>query len=179
MRKLFFQIMVSLDGYFEAPDRSYAWHVIDDDFSRYSDEMLKSIDTIVLGRVTYQSFVEYWPTANEGEAHLMNELPKVVFSKTLDAVRWNNARLVKTDVADEIRKLKSQPGRDIALLASNSLATSLMRSGLIDEYRILLAPVVLGTGTPLFAGLDQRANLRLLSAKTFASGVVSLTYAPK
>lgn len=176
MRKLFFQMMVSLDGYFEKPNRAYDWHVIDDDFVRYVDEMLKSIDTIVLGRKTYESFAAFWPSATSPDAPSMNGLPKVVFSRTLKDLTWSNSRLAKASIEDEIRELKSKPGKDIALLASNTLATSLMRLDLIDEYRILLAPVVLGAGTPLFDGLVTTSRMKLLSAKTFASGVVTLTY---
>jgi dihydrofolate reductase len=178
MRKIFFQMMVSLDGYFEPPNRKYDWHVIDDDFNRYASEMLASSDGIILGRVTYESFVQYWPNAKDGEASAMNTLPKYVFSRTLEKVEWRNSTLVKGDLVDEVTRLKKQPGRDLALLASNNLTLSMMEHGLIDEYRIMIAPVVLSAGTPLFHGVKERKRLKLVKTATFASGVLSNTYVP-
>jgi dihydrofolate reductase len=107
----------------------------------------------------------------------MNELPKIVFSRTLDKVEWNNSRLVKGDAAEEVVKLKERPGKDLALF-SNNLAVSLAQQGLIDEYRFFVNPVVLGAGTPVLQGIKDRARLRLLKTETLSSGVVVLSYEP-
>lgn len=178
MRNLFWQMMVSLDGYMEGPNHELDWHVVDEDFSNYALDMLSSIDAILLGRRTYELFAEFWPTANEPEARLMNELPKIVFSRTLDKVEWSNSRLVKNHVADEVTRLKELTGKGLALLGSADLAATLMRAGLIDEYRLHINPVVLGAGTPLFRPGSPTTHLRLAYTKTLKSGVVVLNYQP-
>ena len=178
MRSLFWQMLVSLDGFMEGPNRELDWHVADDDFNRYVADMLGSIDAILLGRVTYQLFADYWPSATDAEAGVMNKLPKVVFSKTLDKVEWNNSRLVKASLAEEVARLKQQPGKDLALFGSADLASSFMRLGLIDEYRILVNPVVLGAGNPMFKDVKGRPALKLLKTETLRSGVVILSYRP-
>jgi dihydrofolate reductase len=172
MRKLFFQMMVSLDGYVEGPHHELDWHVVDEDFSGYVTEMLDSIDAILLGRVTYELFAAHWPTATAAEARAMNELPKIVFSRSLTAVSWRNSRLVTGDAAAEIANLKRQPGKDLAIFGSNTLAATLAPLGLIDEYRILITPVVLGAGTPLLQGITHPLTLRLFKREPLESGVV-------
>jgi dihydrofolate reductase len=172
MRKLFFQMMVTLDGYIEGPNHELDWHVVDEDFFAYVTEMLGSIDAILLGRVTYEMFAAFWPTATSGEARAMNELPKIVFSRTLQSVAWRNSRLVTGDAAEEIARLKRQPGKDLAIFGSNALAASLAPLGLIDEYRIFITPVVLGAGTPLLKGLARPLKLSLLRREPLESGVV-------
>lgn len=178
MRKVFWQMMVSLDGFMEGPNRELDWHVADEDFNRYVADMLSSIDAILLGRVTYQLFADYWPSSNDPEAHAMNELPKIVFSRTLEKVEWKNSRLAKVDVAEEVARLKRQPGKDIALFGSADLASTFMRLGLIDEYRILVNPIVLGDGRPMFKNIKDRTALKLLNTQTLGSGVVILNYQP-
>ena len=177
MRRLFWQMMVSLDGFMEGPERELDWHVTDDEFGQYVLDMLETIDTIVFGRVTYQMMASYWPSATDPEAQMMNELPKIVFSRTLEKVEWQNSRLAKGDVAEEIMTLKRQPGKDIALFGSADLASTLTRLGLIDEIRVFVNPLVLGNGHPMFKRAD-RMTLTLLDARTFASGNVLLTYRP-
>jgi len=177
MRKLFWQMMVSLDGFMEGPNRELDWHVTDEEFGQYVADMAKTIDTILFGRVTYQMMAEYWPTSTEPEAPMMNDLPKVVFSRTLDKVEWKNARLVKGNIEEEIARLKEQPGKDIALIGSADLASTLMRLRLIDEWRVFINPVVLGQGSPMFKNVD-RTSLKLLKAQTFRSGNVLLYYQP-
>lgn len=141
MRKVFWQMMVTLDGFMEGPNRELDWHVTDEDFGRYVTDMLTSIDAILLGRVTYQLFADYWPSSTDPEARGMNELPKIVFSRTLEKVEWKNSRLVKGNIAEEIARLKQQPGKDLALFGSADLASTFMRLGLIDEYRVFVNPV--------------------------------------
>jgi dihydrofolate reductase len=181
MRKLFWQMNVTLDGFMEGPNREldYTAGFADPDFDRYATEMLQSIDAILLGRRTYQLFADYWPSAAGPDADRMNQLPKVVFSRTLEKVEWNNSRLVKGKVAEEVARLKQEPGNDLALFGSADLASTLIRLGLIDEYRILLTPVVLGSGTPMFKDIRDRIGLKLTKAATWSSGIVALYYQPQ
>jgi dihydrofolate reductase len=125
----------------------------------------------------------YWPTpAAQADdpmvAEKMNTMPKIVFSRTLDKVEWNNTRLVKGDAVKEISELKQQPGRDLLIFGSADLASNLTNLGLIDEYRIMVNPVVLGKGNPLFKDIKEKLNLRLLRTKTFSNGNVLLYYEP-
>lgn len=177
MRKLFWQMMVSLDGFMEGPNRELDWHVVDDEFQRYGVEMLRSIDAMLLGRTTYQLFADYWPSATEPGAEEMNAIEKVVFSTTLKDVEWTHSRLVSNNAADEITRLKQQDGKDLAIFGSSTLVSSLP-VGLIDEYRIFVCPIVLGAGAPMLPHRGPRLALNLMSIKQFGSGVVFLTYQP-
>jgi dihydrofolate reductase len=178
MRKLFWQMNVTLDGFMEGPNREldHTAQVEDEDFDRYASEMLRSIDGMLLGRVTYELFSGYWPSASGPDADRMNQLPKTVFSRTLQKVGWKNSRLIKDEVAGEVARLKAQPGNDLALFGSAGLASTLIRLDLIDEYRILVCPYVLGKGTPMFKDIQSTMALRLLSATTWRSGIVALRY---
>ncbi len=183
MRKIILSNLVSLDGYFEGPNREIDWHNVDEEFNEYAIDFLNSVDTLLFGRVTYQLMASYWPTptaiANDPiVAEKMNSLPKIVFSRTLEKVEWKNTRLVKEAIAEEISKLKQQPGKDSAIFGSSDLALTFIQHGLIDEYRIIVNPVVLGNGKPLFKGIKDRLNLKLLKTKVFRSGNVCLYYEP-
>jgi dihydrofolate reductase len=180
MRKLFWQMNVTVDGFMEGANREleYTAQVADEDFERYATDMLKSIDGILLGRVTYQLFAGYWPSATGQDADRMNELPKTVFSRKLQEVKWKNSRVVKENVAEEVVRLKQQPGKDLALFGSADLASTFIRFGLIDEYRILVTPFVLGSGMPMFKDIKDRIALKLLKATTWSSGIVALYYQP-
>ena len=172
MRKLFWQMSVTLDGFMEGPNRELndTAEVVDEDFDRYATEMLNSIDAILLGRVTYQLFADYWPSATGPDAHKLNELPKIVLSRTLEKVKEN--------VAQEVEGLKQQPGKDLALFGSADLASTFIRLGLIDVYRIFVTPVVLGRGSPMLKAIQDRIDLKLLKATTWGSGVLALYYQP-
>ncbi|HKA89096.1 MAG TPA: dihydrofolate reductase family protein [Haliangiales bacterium] len=179
MRKLFWQQMASLDGFMEGPNRELDWFVTDDEFGRYVADMGTTIDTIVFGRVTWQMMASYWPKSTEPEAPMMNELPKVVFSKTLKKLdEWQGSRLAKGTVDDEINALKRQPGKDIAMFGSSDLASTLLRHRLLDEIRIFVNPVVLGRGHPLFKDVKEKLSLELVSARPFRSGNVLVIYRP-
>jgi dihydrofolate reductase len=171
-------MMASLDGLMEGPNRELDWHVTDEEFGDYVAGMWRSIDTLLFGRVTYEMMAAYWPDSKEPEAPMMNDLPKVVFSRTLNKVTWKNSRLAKGNVAEEVASLKRQPGKDLALIGSSDLASTFMRLGLIDEFRIFVNPVVLGRGNPMFKNVGDRISLRLLKAQTFRSGNVLLYYQP-
>jgi dihydrofolate reductase len=184
MRKVVFQMMVTLDGFFEGPNREIDWHNVDEEFNEYANDLLSNVDVLLFGRVTYQLMANYWPsvaaTTNDPIiADKMNSLSKIAFSKTLEKVEWKNTRLVKEHIAEEISKLKQQPGKDLAIFGSSNLALTFIQMDLIDEYRIIVNPVVLGHGKPLFQGIPDTLNLRLLRTKTFSSGNVLLCYEPK
>jgi len=184
MRKVFLFNMTTLDGFFEGPNQDISWHNVDEEFNEFAIEQLNEIGTLLFGRVTYQGMASYWPTEHAinddpAVAGLMNSLPKIVFSKTLDKAEWNNSRLIKENAIDEVLKLKQQPGKDIAIFGSSDLAVTLAQNGVIDEYRIIVNPVFLGNGTSLLKGIREKLNLKLLNARIFKSGNVLLYYAPE
>jgi dihydrofolate reductase len=183
MRKVIVAMQVTLDGYFEGPNREIDWHNVDTEFNEYAIDMLNSVDTLLFGRVTYELMASYWPTPDAIKndpivAEKMNTLPKIVFSKTLNKVEWNNTRLVKDVISKEIEKMKQGPGKDMAILGSGSIMSEFAQRGLIDEYRIMVNPSVLGDGKPLFKGIKDRLNLKLTKTKTFGNGNVLLYYQP-
>ncbi len=184
MRKVIFQNMISLDGFFEGSNKwEIDWHVVGDEFNEFAIDALKSYDVLVFGRVTYQGMASYWTSLEAKKddpivAGLMNGIQKIVFSRTLDKADWDNTRLVKSDAAQEIARLKQQPGKDIAIFGSADLAAELIKNDLIDEYRIFINPVVLGQGQPLFQGLKNRLHLKLVNSKVFNTGLVLLIYQP-
>lgn len=182
MRRIVAVEFMSLDGFFEGPKADdFGW------FAGVNAEVAGdprvSIDTILLGRRTYEHMIAYWPTATGHDpiTETMNTLPKIVFSRTLSKVewgKWNNAKLVKEIVAEEINRMKQQPGKDMIILGSGEIVSTLHKLGLIDEYRIFLQPVLLGGGKPLFRNLKDRQKLELVETKTFKGGTVGLTYRP-
>jgi dihydrofolate reductase len=183
MRRLILQMMVSVDGYFEGPGREIDWHNVDAEFNDLAISFLDTVDTLLFGRVTYELMAGYWPSEHAVKddpivAGKMNALRKVVVSRTLNRVAWNNSTLVKGDLIDEVRKLKQQPGKDIAVFGSSDVAVALVPHGLIDEYRIMVNPVILGSGKSLLRSLDRRQKLKLLESKVFRSGNVLLCYRP-
>jgi dihydrofolate reductase len=183
MRQLISFNLITLDGFFEGPNHDISWHNVDKEFDDFSIEQLDTAGVLLFGRVTYELMASFWPSevahANDPlVADKMNSLPKVVFSRTLEKADWNNTRLVKTDVAREIAKLKQQSGKDLFLFGSADLATTLIKLGLIDEYRVLLNPLVLGKGSPLFKGIDQPFTLKLIKTRTFQNGNILLYYLP-
>jgi dihydrofolate reductase len=184
MRNVFLFMMVSLDGFFEGPNQNIDWHNVDEGFNDFAIKQLDEIGTLLFGRVTYQLMASYWPTPaaladDPIVAEKMNTIPKVVFSTTLDTVDWANTRLVRGDASAEVMKLKQQPGKDLAIFGSADLTTALLQAGLVDELRIMVNPVALGNGKPLFAGLRDRVNLKLVNSRVFDSGNVLLSYQPE
>jgi dihydrofolate reductase len=183
MRKVIYGMMVSLDGYIETPGWEIDWILIDEELHKYVNDQESAVDTYLYGRRMYELMARFWPTADEDPsapdyvveyARIWRRMPKVVFSKTLERVEWN-ARLVREDVAGEISRLKQQPGKDLEVSGAD-LASTVMRLGLIDEYRLYVQPVILGGGKRMLPALDQRIDLRLLETRTFSSGVVLLRY---
>lgn len=183
MRKLFAFNLVSVDGFFEGPNRDLYWHNVDDEFNTFAIEQTSAVDVILFGRVTYQMMASFWPTseaiaADPVVAGLMNSLPKVVFSTTLAKAEWNNTRLVRDHLKEEVLKMKLQPGKDLALFGSANLLASLMQLDLVDEHRILVNPVILGNGNSLFRQAKDRQNLKLIRSRVFGNGNVLLCYQP-
>jgi dihydrofolate reductase len=179
MRKVIMWDMVSVDGFFEAPGHDISWFVFEDEISDYITETQKNADLLLFGRVTYEMMASYWPTAEGQIADFMNKIDKVVFSRGLKSADWNNTRLVADDVPGEVARLKRQAGGDIFVFGSADLASTLVTNGLVDEYRLGINPVLLGTGTPLFKGGFERTGLTLTRATPLKSGVVILHYQPK
>ena len=181
---------ISLDGFFEGLNHDITWHNVDEEFNKFAIDQLRETDTILFGRRTYQLFEDFWPKAADDPtmskydleiAHLINNMNKIVFSKTLQRVEekknWKDVRLISEVNPEEINRWKQQPGKDLTV-GGNKLAVSLAQSGLIDEFQIMVNPVVLGKGTPLFQGIKERLNLRLLTTRMFKSGNVLLCYEP-
>ena len=147
MRNVILSVQVSLDGFIARPNGALDWHLVDREVNEYAKDLLNSLDILVFGRVTYQLMADYWPTATTNDpveariAERLNTLPKVVFSRTLKKVEWNNSRLARAGIDEEILKMKQQPGRDIGI-GGTSIVSALAPLGLIEEYRILVVPVV-------------------------------------
>ena len=189
MRKIITTTWVTLDGYIAGLNGEMDWigEIYDDAMGKYESDLVSQADTLLLGRVTYESFAGSWPhvpdnpSASEGEkeyARKLNAMRKIVFSRTLEKAEWNNSRLMKEVNAEEIANMKQEQGRDMVIYGSASIVQTLTNLGLIDEYQLLVHPVVLGSGKLLFKDIKDRVNLKLLQAKTFPSGVVALYYRP-
>jgi dihydrofolate reductase len=184
MSELIVSMMTSVDGYIEGPRRELDWTVESSDFNAYCDEMLDGLGTMVFGRVSYEMMVKYWPAAEENPrdewerrfARKMNDLPKIVVSRTLERAEWKNTRIVRTNLADEMRSLK-QAEKPSFVFGGAGIIRSLRELGLIDEWRVIVHPVVLGSGTPLFTGVDAPLKLKPLRTQTLDSGVALLFYA--
>ena len=182
MRKLFSFNMVTLDGFFEGPNGEIDWHNADnEEFNDFAIEQTSSVDTLLFGRKTYQMMASYWPTeiaiqSDPIVADLMNRLSKVVFSRTLESVDWNNTRLIRENASQEIKNMKMQPGKDLAIFGSATLISTIMDE--IDEHRVMINPILLGGGNPLFRSTGEKAKLKLVNVRTFNSGNVLLSYQP-
>lgn len=179
MRKVIASPFTSLDGFMSEPNGDIGWNgaYFDEEMAAFVREVLENTGTLLFGRVTYEWFAQFWPNegvkSDPGHAGKMNALPKIVFSKTLEKADWNNTRIVRDNVVEEIAGLKQQEGKNMVIDGSPSLIHSFTNLGLIDEFLIRLHPVVLGSGVPLF---KEKVNLKLLEARPLRSGVVILRY---
>jgi dihydrofolate reductase len=181
MARLIMWNLMSLDGYFEGPDHDLSFHegVWGPDLEALSMEQLRAASALIFGRVTYQMMAGYWPTAagESGDiADIMNALPKIAVSRTLKQSDWGNTRFIGDDVAGEIAKLKRESAKDLYVFGSANLCATLIAANLFDEYRIGVAPFLLGRGTPLFKP-GERRELKLLEARPYSNGAVLLRYA--
>ncbi|SCK55418.1 Dihydrofolate reductase [Streptomyces sp. WMMB 714] len=185
MRKIVVAMSVSLDGFMAGPDGELDWHLVDEELHRHFNDELRGMSAFLDGRVSYELMAEFWPTADAGPgvagpvkefAGIWREMPKFVFSRTLDpgGLRWNTSLRRSVDPG-EIQELKARPGGDMAL-GGASLAAAFREQDLIDEYRLYVHPVLLGRGRPLFHATDASAGLRLAGTRTFGNGVVLLRH---
>lgn len=180
MRRVFVWEYLTLDGVMESPEK-WQFPYYSDDLAEFIKAQVFAAGALLLGRVTYEAFVAYWPsrTNNEwGIADKFNSMPKFVVSSTLEEAKWNNTTLIRGDAVEEIARLKQQAGGDIGISGSGELVRALMQHNLIDEYWLIVHPVVLGRGKRLFEDGSDTATLRLVEARTFSSGVVALRYQP-
>ncbi len=189
MRKIIVTMWMTLDGFIAGPNGEMDWvgAFYDEAMGNYEYDLVSAADTLLLGRVTYQSFASAWPhvpenpNAPKGEveyAHRLNAMRKIVFSRTLSHAEWNNSTLLKEIVPEDISKMKQEPGRDMVIYGSASIVRALTNLGLIDEYQLLVHPIILGSGKPLFKDIEHRVNLKLVNTRTHPSGVVILHYQP-
>jgi class 3 adenylate cyclase/dihydrofolate reductase len=180
---------VTLDGVVEAPgfdehrDGRNAWalHVQNEEDGQYNKAQVASADALLLGRKTWQIWAAFWPTATGDDwlRERINNMPKYVVSRTLSRADWNNSTIISGDVAAEVAKLKAQPGGELVVYGSPELVDELLKHDLVDEYRLLVYPVILGSGKHLFRDRIDVHHLRLVDSRTFTSGVVLLTYVPE
>ncbi|CAG9620159.1 dihydrofolate reductase family protein [Sutcliffiella rhizosphaerae] len=182
MRKVILSMVMSLDGFVSGKDGDCSWHVMDEEMHRYMAEFLYSVDTILYGRKAYEMMLQFWPQAEHDEslskpirdfARRMNEKDKIVFSQTLQSAQWN-ARVVSSNIKNEIFELKSMAGKDMVLFAGATVAQAFMKDGLIDEYRVIVNPLLLGEGQKLF--YQHKQNLQLVEYRVFSCGNVLLVY---
>ncbi len=185
MRRLIVFNQVTLDGYFAGPGGDISWAKArqDPEFHEFVQQNARGGGVLVFGRITYELMASYWPTPLAAQndpavAERMNNLPKIVFSRTLAEAAWSNTTLVQGDLAAEIRRLKREPGDDMAILGSGSLVAQLADAGLIDEYQLVVYPIVLGHGRTMFDGVKKPLPMKLSRSRTFANGNVFLSYVP-
>ena len=183
MGRLIYGLSVSLDGFVETPARSLDWVLVDEELHSFFNDQTRELSTSLYGRRMYELMTAYWPTAQSDPtatpatlefAQIWKDLPKIVFSRTLEAVD-GNSRLVRGDVVEEVSRLKAQPDFDMDV-SGPTIAAPLIRAGLVDEFRLYVQPVILGAGTSLLPELEDHIGLRLLETRTFGSGVVYLRY---
>jgi dihydrofolate reductase len=185
VRKLIADSIISLDGFFTSSANEIdSWFDFDEDEWQWSIDINREVGAILLGRVTYLEFSQFWPKAipktKPGQviARQLNELPKIVFSRSLREGTWGPVEMVREDPGAAVARLKREPGKDLVVVGSGTLVSALLRGGLIDDFFIRVRPIILGAGRPLFVDPDTRHPLNLVSAKAFKSGVVGLHYRP-
>jgi dihydrofolate reductase len=178
MRKVIVSEFITLDGVVEAPNQ-WSFPYWNDEIAQFKRGELFAVDALLLGRTTYEGFAAAWPgrTDEAGYADRINGMPKHVVSTTLQQAEWNNSHVIGGNVAQEVARLKQEPGQDILVFGSGTLAEALLRDGLVDQYNLLVYPIVLGSGQRLF-GAGGNTALKLVDSKTYGSGVVLLIYQP-
>jgi len=184
MSKLVVFNMVSLDGFFVDGKGDMSWaHKNDAEWNAFVNENASGSGVLVFGRITYELMASYWPTPmalknSPVVAKGMNDMSKIVFSRTLEKACWSNTELIKGDLVAEVRKLKDERGPDMVILGSGSIVSQLAQQNLIDEYQVALNPIVLGKGRTMFEGVKDKLNLKLTKSRTFGNGTVFTCYQP-
>ncbi len=183
MRKLNVFNFITLNGYYEGPKHDISWHRHGIEEHKYSDDSLKAESTLLFGRRTYEMMYSFWPTPMAVEmypetAKGMNKSEKIVFSNSLKKAEWNNTKVIGGNIAEEMTRLKKTKGKDMTVLGSGSIVSIFADAGLIDSYQIMIDPVAIDKGTPIFKGIQHKLDLKLTDTKTFKSGVVLLSYKP-
>lgn len=186
MRRLVVFNNVSLDGYFVDSNGDMSWaHQGGEDaeWNAFVSGNARGGGELLFGRKTYELMASFWPTPMAAQmqpvvAERMNSMSKVVFSRTLDKASWSNTKLVKGDLAEEVRKLKQAPGQDMTILGSGSIVAQLAQAGLVDEFQLVVNPIVLGKGRTMFEGIQQKLTLKPTQTRTFGNGKVVLSYVP-
>jgi dihydrofolate reductase len=185
MKKLIVTMWTTLDGFIAGPNGELDWILGDDEMSAYEIGLVSNADTLLLGRGTYEDFRGYWPHVLDNPdaaawektyARRLSEMHKVVLSRTLEQADWGDSTILRELVPAEIERLKAEPGKDIVIYGSASVVQQLTNLGLIDEYHLLVHPVLLGSGRPLFEGIQQKVVMTPATQEPFKSGVVLLTY---
>ncbi|QJB31592.1 dihydrofolate reductase [Chitinophaga oryzae] len=186
MRKVVLLMHVSLDNYVCDEKGGLDWMVYDKEMEDYAAELMQTVGMPLYGRTTYGMMAGYWPTVLERpesasehslkHARWVQDIPKVVFSTTMEKAEWNNTRLIKGNIAEEVARLKAEPGKDLMIFGSPGLVKTFLDLDLIDEYRLTIQPMAIGAGTLLFNDLKKPVRLKLLSAKTMKSGVIAAHY---
>jgi dihydrofolate reductase len=182
MRKISVFNNISLDGYMEGPNHDLSW--AKNDFEAFTPERSQATGALLFGHTTYAMMKSFWPTPQAAQlmpevARFMNDTPKIVVSHTAFEPGWQNVSVLSGDGAAEVKKLKEQPGKDMLIFGSNTLCTALLQAGLLDEIQVVLNPVLIGQGTPLFLGLAPKAELTLIETHPYKSGAILLTYLPR
>ncbi|HEY5825610.1 MAG TPA: dihydrofolate reductase family protein [Cyclobacteriaceae bacterium] len=175
MRKVVLSMMVSVDGYMEGKDPEYNWHHWDAEMALYMMEFFKTVDTFIYGRRSYEAMIAYWPVLNDEFANVMNQTKKIVFSRTLKEVTWNS-KLIKNNAVKEIQYLKKEEGKNLVLFGGADLAETLIENNLVDEFRLIVNPCLLGSGKPLFKNGSAIKSLKLTDTIKFDCGNVILIY---
>lgn len=181
MAKLSVFNFASLNGYYKGPNGDISWHRHGAEESEFSAQAMQSKNILLFGRVTYDMMAGFWPTPMAlekapKEAKGINEAEKIVFSNSINKADWNNTRVINGNIIAEMEKLKQTATHDMTILGSGTIITQFAEAGLIDEYLIMIGPVVLGDGGTMFKGLGHKLDLDLISVKTFKSGTVLLSY---
>jgi dihydrofolate reductase len=179
MRKVVLIMTASIDGFVMAPKGHAGGLPEPDELKRWKLDRIRRAGTHIMGRVTYEEMASFWPTSTDDYAAPMNDIPKVVFSKTLQEAAWPESSIARGDLTDEIRALKSLPGGEIIAWGGARFVQALSRAGLVDEYAIVVQPVVYGGGEPLFHDLDDTLHLGLLATTAFPSGTMLHLYEPR
>ena len=169
--------MVSVDGFMEGKDPDYNWHNWDNEMASYMMGFFKTVDTFIYGRKSYESMIAYWPSQKGEFADVMNQTKKLIFSRTLENISWNSS-LIKTNVREQINVLKKQDGKNMVLFGGADLAETFIANNLVDEFRLIVNPVLLGIGKPLFKNVHEIYQLKLKDTIRFACGNIILIYEP-